>query len=438
MAKRRGASKFDNRYLLAIIPLAIVGLIVYNFSDIVTYVLIGWVISMIGAPAVVFLRKYLGKGLAAGITLMGFVLILVFLTSIFIPPISKQARQLAGIDYNALIKSLEEPISDWEEWATDKGLLAPMGDENATDTHLTNENEFVHTEILDIDSLLATKYIMDSTVRNDNITLLIKINGSEFQKETSIESEEERLTFFEQAKTNLYEFLNPSIIPQLFKSLVGTLGNFLVGLMSVLFISFFFLKEQGLFNTMLSGIVPDKHEKNVLQAVSESSTMLIRYFIGVLAQVTIITIFVTIALSILGVKNALLIGFFAALMNIIPYIGPIIGAAFATVITISSNLEMPFYPVEGIDQPVLIYLLVKVFIVFGIMQLLDNFILQPNIFSKSVKAHPLEIFIIVLAGANIGGVAGMVLAIPAYTIVRVIAKVFLSEFKVVQSLTKGL
>jgi len=125
-------------------------------------------------------------------------------------------------------------------------------------------------------------------------------------------------------------------------------------------------------------------------------------------------------------------------MNIIPYVGPIIGATFATVITISSNLEMPFYPVDGIDQPVLMYLLIKVFIVFGIMQLLDNFMLQPNIFSKSVKAHPLEIFIIVLAGANLGGVVGMVLAIPAYTVVRVIAKVFLSEFKVVKSLTKGL
>ncbi len=437
MAKQRTSSKFDNRYLLAIIPLAIVGLLVYNFSDILTYVLIGWVISMIGAPVVVFLRKYLGKELAAGITLMAFVLILVLLTSIFIPPISKQARQLAGIDYTALIKSLEEPIGDWEKWATDKGFIAPIEEEAPVSIKQTRDN-FIHTEIVDIDSLLASKYVADSSVRNENITLLIKIDGSDLQKEAANIQEEERLTFFEQAKTNLYEFLNPSIIPQLFKSVVGTLGSFLIGLMSVLFISFFFLKEQGLFNTILSGVVPDKHEKKVFQAVSESSTMLIRYFIGVLAQITIITIFVTLALSVLGVKNALLIGFFAALMNIIPYVGPIIGATFATVITISSNLEMPFYPVDGIDQPVLMYLLIKVFIVFGIMQLLDNFMLQPNIFSKSVKAHPLEIFIIVLAGANLGGVVGMVLAIPAYTVVRVIAKVFLSEFKVVKSLTKGL
>ena len=73
-----------------------------------------------------------------------------------------------------------------------------------------------------------------------------------------------------------------------------------------------------------------------------------------------------------------------------------------------------------------------------VMQLLDNFILQPNIFSKSVNAHPLEIFIVVLMGAKIGGIIGMVVAIPIYTVLRVLAKVFLSEFKVVQSITKGI
>lgn len=438
MAKQKTNSKFDLRYFLAIIPLIIVGWLIYVFSDIVTYVLIGWVISMIGAPVMGFLRKYLGKNLAAGIVLSGFVLILVVLMWIFIPPISKQASQLAGIDYSQLIQNLEEPISDWEEWMEDKGLI----DLNPEDKNLEPEKpkkDFVHTQLVDIDSLLSEKYSDDTLVRNENITLLIKIDGSALNGEPlSTDGEAERVTFFDQAKSNLYEFFDPSLIPQFFTSVVGTLGNFVIGLMSVLFIAFFFLREQGLFNTMISGVVPDKQERKVIQAINESSTLLIRYFIGVLGQITIITIYVTIALSILGVKNALLIGFFAALMNIIPYVGPIIGAIFAAVITISSNLGMPFYPVEGIDQPTMLPLLIKVFIVFGTMQLLDNFVLQPNIFSKSVKAHPLEIFLIVLIGANIGGILGMVLAIPAYTVVRVIAKVFLSEFKVVQSLTRGL
>ena len=143
----------------------------------------------------------------------------------------------------------------------------------------------------------------------------------------------------------------------------------------------------------------------------------------------IITLIVSTSLTILGVKNALLIGFFAAIMNVIPYIGPVIGAGFAVMITLSSNLDLPFYTE-------MMPLITKVLIVFGIMQLLDNVLLQPIIFSKSVKAHPLEIFIIVLVGAKLGGILGMVLAIPFYTAFRVIGKVFLSEFKVIQQLTK--
>lgn len=438
MAKQRTKSKIDLRYLLAIIPLLIVGWLLYTFSDIVTYVLIAWVLSMVGAPVVVFLRKYLGKNLAAAITLGGFILGLVILMWIFIPPISKQAKQLAGINYSQLIQNLEEPIGDWEQWMEDKGLIDLSAEESVPEKENIDQ-KFVHTELVDIDSLLSEKYSDDTLVRNENITLLIKIDGTNLDQDIAQNSEDsERVTFFNQAKNNLYSFLDPSLIPKFFASVVGTLGSFVVGLMSVFFIAFFFLKEQGLFNTMISGVVPDKHVRKVIQAINEISTLLIRYFIGVLSQITIITIFVSVTLSILGVKNALLIGFFAALMNIIPYIGPIIGAMFAAVITISSNIGIPFYPVDGVEQATMLPLLIKVFAVFATMQLMDNFILQPNIFSKSVKAHPLEIFLVILIGANIGGIVGMVLAIPAYTVVRVIAKVFLSEFKVVKSLTKGM
>jgi len=182
---------------------------------------------------------------------------------------------------------------------------------------------------------------------------------------------------------------------------------------------------------MITSVLPNRYETQTFTAIDQSSKMLIRYFVGVVVQIIIITIFVSLALSILGVKNALLIGFFAALMNIIPYIGPILGASFAVLITLSSNLALPFY-----DE--MLPLLFKVMGVFGVMQLLDNFILQPNIFSKSVKAHPLEIFIVVLMGAKIGGILGMVVAIPIYTVLRVLGKVFFSEFKIVKSITRSM
>ena len=205
----------------------------------------------------------------------------------------------------------------------------------------------------------------------------------------------------------------------------------MVGVFSIFFIGFFFLREQGLFDNILTAMVPTGYEQQTKQAVDETSKLLIRYFVGILLQVTIITIIVATSLTILGVKNALLIGFFAGIMNVIPYIGPIIAAGVGVMITLSSNMELSFYNE-------MVPLLTKVIVVFIITRLIDDIILQPNIFSKSVKAHPLEIFIIVLVGAKVGGILGMVLAIPFYTAFRVIGKVFLSEFKVIQKLTRNM
>ena len=175
-------------------------------------------------------------------------------------------------------------------------------------------------------------------------------------------------------------------------------------------------------------LVPRGYEYKVKKSMRNITTMLTRYFGGITVQVTIITLIVSIALSLLGVKNALLIGFFAALINVIPYVGPLIGAAFAIFITISSNLGLDFYSE-------MLPLILKVAGVFATMQLTDNFILQPYIFSNSVLAHPLEIFLVILIGGKLGGIVGMILAIPVYTVLRVIASVFLSEFKIVQQVS---
>ncbi len=390
---------------------------------------------MIGAPAVKFLRKYVGKNLAAGLTLGIFGLLFMLLLWIFIPPLSIQARNLAGIDYNKVIKNLDEPLSDWNKWLEKKGLVGlPMSD-TESNNEAQNEESYIYTELIDVDSLLkSNQKATDSLTTPQNITLLIKIDGSNFDKNNihkEADGKDGNASFSDRMRKSAFTFLNPSRIPKLFASLIGTLGNLIIGLFSIVFIGFFFLREQGLFNDMLSSIIPDKYEEQTVQAINETSNLLIRYFTGVLAQMTVITIFVSVVLSVLGVKNALLIGFFAALMNVIPYIGPIIGAGFAMAITVSSNLDLSFYNE-------MVPLLLKICGVFAIMQMLDNFILQPNIFSKSVKAHPLEIFIVILIGAKIGGVSGMVLAIPFYTVLRVVGKVFLSEFKVVQSITKGL
>lgn len=421
--------KLEKKYLLALIPLAIVGGIIYYFSDIVTYVVLAWVLSMVGAPIVLKLRKYLGKNLAAGITVGLFVLLIGLMLWIFIPPLLQQAKNLTEVDYNKMIKGLEQPMEDWNKWLVERGLMEDKAAiEEVIDVEPIEEKQpFITTQVIPIDSLLS-----DTTRVGNNIALVINIdNESIYQERANIDNRAAEDDSLLDIQKGIYKYLNPSIIPKIFSTFIGFFGNILVAIMSILFITFFFLKEHGLFNNMITSILPNKYEAQSFTAIDQSSKLLIRYFVGVVVQIVIITIFVSLALSILGVKNALLIGFFAALMNIIPYIGPILGASFAVLITLSSNLALPFY-----DE--MLPLLFKVMGVFMVMQLLDNFIVQPNIFSKSVKAHPLEIFIVVLMGAKIGGILGMVVAIPIYTVLRVLGKVFFSEFKVVQSITKGL
>jgi predicted PurR-regulated permease PerM len=213
--------------------------------------------------------------------------------------------------------------------------------------------------------------------------------------------------------------------------MIGIAGSLVFAVFSIVFITFFFLKDTGLFVNFLIALVPTQYEERVRQSVESISRLLTRYFGGILIQITIITIIVSSLLSLFGIQNALLIGFFAALINVIPYLGPLIGAVFGVILTISANLDIDFYTQ-------MLPLLLKVVAVFAIMQLIDNFVLQPFIFSNSVSAHPLEIFIVILMGAQLGGITGMILAIPFYTVIRVIGKVFLSEFRIVQKITAGM
>ena len=439
--------KTSSKYLLLFLPVIISVFLIWYFKDIVTYVAIAWVLSMVGAPIMRFFQKFLPNGLSAVATLGAFTLVLILIVWLFLPPIVQQARNLAGIDYEKLTQSLEEPINDWNEWLITKGFL-PAPEEQLVDNANVEEDKNLIEEfaVIKLDSIYK-----DST--QTNLNLLININNHNNKTEVEKEADKKPKAFLDKVRNNVFSLLNPAQIPELFGSVFGFMSNMAITLLSVYFIAFFFLKEQGLFESILRSVISTKYEEQAIHALNESSVMLIRYFVGVAVQIIIITIFVASALSLFGIKNALLIGFFAALINVIPYLGPIIGAAFGVIITISSSLDKneqvaglvnsasetvasasgsPAFYSETLPQ------IGIVIGVFAVMQLLDNFLIQPNIFSKSVKAHPLEIFVVVLAGAQIGGITGMVLAIPAYTVLRVLASIFLSEFKIVQSITKDL
>lgn len=229
--------------------------------------------------------------------------------------------------------------------------------------------------------------------------------------------------------TNTFQgYFNPGMVGSFFSGFITAAGNIAIALFAVVFIAFFFLKEENLLVGFISALLPARYENQVHNAVDETSRMLGRYFSAIAIQISAITLYVAFWLSMLGVQNAILIALFAALMNVIPYIGPLIGGLVGVALTLTSSLDLEFY-----NQ--MLPLLGKVFLVFWSVQLLDNYLIQPYLFSASVMAHPLEIFIVTLMGAQLGGITGMVLAIPGYTVLRVIAREFLSRYRIVQKMT---
>jgi predicted PurR-regulated permease PerM len=358
-----------NRNILIGLGALFIAFLLFYFREIVLYILLAWVLSLLGAPLMRLFKKYLRYGKwqisessAALLTIASFFLFLVFFLLMFIPPVVEQATNLTHIDYQQLEMQLRQPFSWLDSKMHELGMLSA--------------SESLGGRLKDV-----------------------------FQ-----------------------EWFDPSQLGAYASSVISTAGNVVVLISVVSFILFFFLRDHDLFDEMVRSLTPPKYDGKVLHAIQESSGLLTRYFVGLLVQAFSFSMIVGLILLALGVPNAFLIGFFGGIMNLVPYVGPMIGGAFGVFITLSSQLQLPF------DQiwPDLLMVVGA----FAVTQMIDNFLLQPFISSKSVNAHPLEIFIVTLAGAKVGGLMGMVIAIPTYTVLRVFAKTFFSEFRLVRALTE--
>jgi predicted PurR-regulated permease PerM len=226
-------------------------------------------------------------------------------------------------------------------------------------------------------------------------------------------------------------FKNITAIPNLLNTIIGTVGNISIGLFSVIFITFFLMKDTHLLENSIYVLVNDKSESKTRKSIATIKNLLSRYFIGLVFQISVLFIIYTIVLLIFGIENAIVIAFLCALLNLIPYVGPLIGGFIMMLLTMSSNLEQDF---QTVILPNTIYVMIG----YLIAQLIDNFVSQPLIFSKSVKSHPLEIFLVIIIGGVLFGIIGMIVAVPTYTAIKVILKSFLADNKIVQSLTKNI
>ncbi|MDA8685507.1 AI-2E family transporter [Robiginitalea sp.] len=359
-----------NGIVRAILILAsvVIGLyFIYAIRSVIAYVVIAAVVALIGRPVMLFLRKKL----KFPNTLAVITVILIFLGLLF------------GI------ASLFIP------------LLTQQG-KNLSLLDLDNLKENLSTLYLEISSYLGAS--------PDEITQLIKHSDVE--------------------KT-LLSGLDIGFIPNLLNGLVDVLSSMSIGLFSVLFIAFFFLKDSHILQRSVLLLVPEKNESGMLKSIRKIKTLLSRYFVGLILQILVLFVIYTTALLLIGIKDAIVIAFLCALFNIIPYIGPMIGAILMVVLAMTSNLGADF---SSEILPDVGWVLVG--LVVG--QLVDNLFSQPIIFSNSVKSHPLEIFLVILCAGLLFGITGLIVAVPGYTAIKVILKEFLSENRLVKRLTQNL
>ena len=158
--------------------------------------------------------------------------------------------------------------------------------------------------------------------------------------------------------------------------------------------------------------------------------LLSRYFTGLFAESLILMVVISVTLVAFGMhtENACFIGVILGVMNVIPYAGPLMGGIAAMFVGIVS-------PIDGCTIGYTIAVIVGTLLT---VKCLDDFVLQPTLYSERVNAHPLEVFIVILLAGSAGGIVGMLLAIPSYTVLRVFAKEFFSQYSLVKNLTKDI
>ncbi len=359
------------KYISGIV-VTLVGLyLAWYFSDILVYVLVAGVLSFIGQPLVRLFDKIRFKKFKMPHTLSAIMVLIVMvmvLTTLF-------------IIFVPIINRQAQVITSIDFQYLGAQLQKPLAD---------FEQQLLRYNILENDQTL----------------------------ESMISSELESL-------------INMTSVKSIFGNVVGFAGSLFIGVFSVIFMTFFFLRDDHLFYDGIMLFVPVKFEEKAAIIMSDTRRLLSRYFVGLSIELLSMMTLITLGLTFFGVESALLIGFLGGLLNVVPYVGPIIGATIGVLIGVTSNLSLEQYA----DIVPITFIILGT---FAVANLIDNMILQPFIYSTSVKAHPIEIFLVILMAGSLAGIPGMILAIPGYTVLRIIAKQFFNQSKLVQKITANI
>lgn len=362
------------KWLLAAFVVVIAWLLFRQFGSVVVYVLLAGVVSLIAKPLKMMLAKIRIKGHRAPdwfLAILSILLILVIFCGI-----------IAG-----LAPMVKEVISDVASVTGDTSLGA------------------ISSNLAELNAYLVKTFDLDPGFRIE-VAILHQVKS----------------------------LINVNIFGNVIGSVASALASFGIGLFSVVFIAFFFIRDEKLFSRIICALAPDRHEDEVAQSLSDVEHLLSRYFIGLIVEMSCVGLIDFLglwAIARLELGTAIGIGFMAGLLNIIPYVGPLLGGVLGTIIAMT--IRYCGTGACGLDIGFWGFLAILV-AVFLLAQLVDNFILQPVIYSTSIQASPLEIFIVMLLAGTMGGILGMLTAIPAYTVVRVVAGRFFPQVKFIRRL----
>ncbi len=290
------------------------------------------------------------------------------------------------------------------------------------------------TMLISFLSLLIVLFVPVLTKQGKNLSLL---NTLEFREK--IQSTITGLKdYFETQNISVLDFISDlniiseidfSFVTKLFNSIISQIGSFSIGVLSVMFITFFLLKDGNIIFNKIIKLFPKKHVNKLSKSFIKIEDLLTRYFIGVSLQILILFSFYLALLLIIGIENAFAIAFICAILNIIPYLGPLISIILMIILSVTSSLDI-FLINDFITNSFWL------FTGFVFIQLIDNFLLQPYIFSSSVKSHPLEVFIVIISAGLLFGIFGLIIAIPVYTTLKVIYQNFFDTKKMISNILK--
>jgi predicted PurR-regulated permease PerM len=325
----------------------------WYFSNLVLYIFLAFIFSLIGKPVAKKINKikiykyYIPYGMSAFLTMMVFILFFTLILLFLVPMLAREARAIAGIDYDVLSSNLGHLLN---------GIQNFMYNNNILDEHET----------------------------------LVGIITNEIK-----------------------DFVNFTNFSNILGGLASATGSFLMGVFAVFFITFFFIKDDIRLDSLAQLFVSEEHAARFTVVSEKINNLLSRYFIGLLLEIASMIILLYIGMAIFGIKNALLMAFFGGMLNAIPYLGPLIGILCSCFFGVVNCLSVNDY--QAILPTVL-----EISGAFLVANLIDNIVLQPLIYSHSVKVHPVEIFLVIIMGGSLAGIVGMLFAIPAYTMIRTI------------------